>query len=143
MLAASNPLVPDATFVVELVAFLAVLGVVARFILPPVSGAMRRRQEEIETALGKGRQAERRLIEAEAEYRVQLQRGRRQARLFVERAQGQGEQLRREARQQAEEEYARRVARAQAEIERAVERARRQRAQEETSDAISRAKELT
>jgi F-type H+-transporting ATPase subunit b len=125
VLAAGNPLVPDATFVVELVAFLAVLAVVARFILPPISRAMRTRQEEIETALNKGRQAERRLIEAEAQYRAQLQQGRHKARLFVERAHRRGEQLGREARQKADQEYGRRVARAEADIERAVERARR------------------
>jgi F-type H+-transporting ATPase subunit b len=143
MLAASNPLVPNATFVVELVAFLAVLGVVARFILPPISRAMRSRQHEIETALDKGRQAERRLIAAEAEYRTQLQQGRRQARLFVERAQGQGEQLRRDARQKADEEYGRRVAMAQVEIERAVERARRKLRQDEIDAEELIAKEMT
>lgn len=143
MLAASNLLVPNATFVVELVAFVAVLGVVARFILPPVSRAMRRRQEEIESALDMGRQAERRLMEAEAEYRAQLQRGRRRARMFIERAHGQGEQLRRDARRKADEEYGRRVARAQADIERAVERARRKHGEAEIDAGVLTAKEPT
>ena len=136
MLAASNILVPNATFVVELVAFLVVLGVMARFVLPPISRAMHRRQEEIETALDKGRQAERHLMAAQAEYDAQLQRGRRQARLFMERARGQSEQLRQEARQKADEEYDRRVARAQAAIERAVERARKKPHQDETDVGV-------
>jgi F-type H+-transporting ATPase subunit b len=143
VLAANNPLVPNATFVVELVAFLAVLGVVARFILPPISGAMHRRQEEIEAALDQGRQAERRLAEAEAEYQARLQHGRRQARLFIERAHGQGEQLRREARRKADDEYGRRVAMAQADIERAAERARRKLLKERVDVRNLTAKELT
>ena len=36
-IATSNFLIPNGTFIVELVAFIIVLGVVARYILPPVN----------------------------------------------------------------------------------------------------------
>jgi F-type H+-transporting ATPase subunit b len=126
VLAASNLLVPNATFVAELIAFLVVLGVVARFILPPINRAMKRRQQEIQTAIENGRQAELRLIAADDEYRKQVEAGRRRARLVVERAHSRNEQLRRETRRRADEEYLRRTARAQAAIDRAAERSRRQ-----------------
>ena len=130
VLAASNFLVPNATFVVELIAFLVVLGVVARFIIPPVSRAMERRQEEIQTAIDKGKEVELRLMAAEDEYQNQVAAGRRRARLVVERAHGQNEHLRRQAHRRAEEEYVRRTQRAQVAIDRAAERARRQLRQE-------------
>jgi len=87
---------------------------------------MKRRQHAIADALAKGDEAERRLIEADAQYRAQVAAGRRKARLFVERSRHLGDQLREEARRSGEEERARRVARAQADIERAMERARRE-----------------
>ncbi|HEY1635291.1 MAG TPA: F0F1 ATP synthase subunit B [Acidimicrobiales bacterium] len=121
----ANFLVPNATFIVELIAFVVVLALAARFIIPPIDRAMKRRQDAIADALAKGDEAERRLIDADAEYRDRVAAGRRKARLFVERSRRLGDQLREDARRSGEEERARRVARAQADIERAMERARR------------------
>lgn len=126
MVLIANFLVPNATFIVELIAFVVVLVLAARFIIPPIDRAMQRRQDAIADALAKGDEAERRLIDADAEYRAQVAAGRRKARLFVERSRRVGDQLREDARRSGEEERARRVARAQADIERAIERARRE-----------------
>jgi F-type H+-transporting ATPase subunit b len=43
-------LMPNATFFVEVALFAAVLGFITRFVVPPIHQAMRRRQEEIDTA---------------------------------------------------------------------------------------------
>jgi F-type H+-transporting ATPase subunit b len=142
VLAASNFLVPNATFVVELIAFLVVLGIVARFIIPPISRAMHRRQEEIELAIAKGREAELRLVAAEDAYQNQVAAGRHKARLVVERAHGQNEHLRQQARRRADEEYLRRTARAQVAIDRAAERVRRQLRQEMDVAGIAPARDV-
>ena len=51
LLGSSNFLVPNATFIVELVAFLVVLGVLAKYILPYISKPMEERQATIRQAL--------------------------------------------------------------------------------------------
>ncbi len=67
VVASSNFLVPDATFIAELIAFLIILGVLGRYVLPPIQKAMRERQElirkqvedseEAKTQAGRGREA--------------------------------------------------------------------------------------
>ena len=45
--AGSNPLLPNATFIAEVVAFLIILGVIWRFALPRMQGMLRARQEMV------------------------------------------------------------------------------------------------
>ena len=59
-LAASNFLVPNATFVVELIAFLLVLGALRRWVMPPLQKSMNERQRTIDEALTNAEQAKRR-----------------------------------------------------------------------------------
>lgn len=76
----------DATLIVELVAFGAVLAVVARFVIRPLQDAMARRRAEIQTSLDKARQAEELLAAAEAEYEQKLRAARQEARFIIETA---------------------------------------------------------
>jgi F-type H+-transporting ATPase subunit b len=123
VLASSNFLVPNITFVFELVAFLIVIGVLAKYILPPLQKAMNDRQGVIRQALTDAETAKQRAAEAEVEYRRILDEARTQARTMVDEAGRLAEQLRADRRAQAEEEYQRLLARATADIDAAARRA--------------------
>jgi F-type H+-transporting ATPase subunit b len=114
---ASNFLVPNATFVVELIAFLIVLGVLARYVLPPVNKAMTSRQETLRQALVDAETAKRRAEEAEADYRKTMDDARASARAMVDEASKQGEAVRAQKAEQAAQEYSRTLARATADSE--------------------------
>ena len=118
----------NATFWIELVAFLLMLGVLARYVYPRVIEAAEARQKaiaaELEAAEKSRQEAEARLAEAEKN----LQAARVSAQEIVAGATRSGEQLRQESKQKAEEE-ARRLAQAarkeiQAEREKAIQSVR-------------------
>jgi F-type H+-transporting ATPase subunit b len=123
VLASSNFLVPNLTFVFELVAFLIVIGVLAKYVLPPIQAAMEARQGTIRQALTDAETAKQRAAEAESEYRRILDDARAQARSMVDEAGRLAEQLRADRRAQAEEEYQRTIDRATADIDAAARRA--------------------
>jgi F-type H+-transporting ATPase subunit b len=122
-LASSNFLVPNATFVVELVAFLIVLGVLAKWVLPVINERMDERQATIRQALADAEEAKRRAIEAEEEYKRRVSEAQAQARAVTDEARRLGEQLRAERRQQADEEYERIISRAKEDIDAQIRRA--------------------
>jgi F-type H+-transporting ATPase subunit b len=123
VLASSNFLVPNATFVVELVAFLLVLAVLAKYVLPPLNKIMEERQATIRQALTDAEEAKRRATEAELEYKRVIDEARSQARAVVEEANRLAEQLRGERREKADHEYEQRVSQAAADIEAQARRA--------------------
>ncbi|MBV9661023.1 MAG: F0F1 ATP synthase subunit B [Acidimicrobiales bacterium] len=142
LVASSNFLVPNATFVVELVAFLLVVFILARYILPPINKVMDERQTTIRQALADAEEAKRRHEEAEAEYSRLVNEGRTQARAVVDEANRMAEQARRERREQADREYDMRVAQASADIEAQARRASEQ-LREQTADlAIAAAEKV-
>ena len=120
---ASNFLVPNGTFIVELIAFLLVLWALRRWVLPYVNDAMEQRQATIRAALEDAEAARRRHEEAEAEYKRAIDDARAEARGIVEEANRFGEELRADFRSRAEQEYERIVGRAQADIDAAARRA--------------------
>lgn len=71
-LAAGNIIVPNGTFVVELVVFALVLLVLWRWVLPPVRKAMTDRQNLIQSQLEEGHVAAERLKQATVEYQEAL-----------------------------------------------------------------------
>ena len=120
----NNFLLPNMTFFVELLAFIVILGLIAKYILPPIRRAMEQREQEIQNALDQAEQAKRERLAADEEYRAKLEEARQEARTVIERSNRMAEQLRDEARSKGQEEYDRVVARAEADIQRATERAR-------------------
>jgi F-type H+-transporting ATPase subunit b len=133
LVGSSNFLVPNATFVVELAAFLILLFLLARYVLPYVNKAVDERQATIRQALADAEEAKRRLAEAQAEHDELIREAQARARALVDEANRMAEQLRNERRQQAEQEYERIVNAAYADIEaqsrRAQEDLRRQAAE--------------
>jgi F-type H+-transporting ATPase subunit b len=123
VLVAANFLVPNATFVVELIAFLLVLGVLSKYVLPRLNASMEQRQGTIRQALVDAEEAKKRAQEAEADYQKAMDQARDEARAMVDEANKVGEQLRAELRQRGEQEYERLVARAQADIDASARRA--------------------
>jgi F-type H+-transporting ATPase subunit b len=119
MLATANFLVPNATVLVEIGVFAAVLGILARFVLPHLRAAMDRRQEEIRKSIETARRAEQLLAAAEVEYHAKLTDARRQARAIIDGGRSISDHLQTEARQRAREDHDRIVARAQWDIDRA------------------------
>ena len=90
MLASSNFLVPNATFFVELVAFLIVLFVLGEYVLPYINEPMEQRQATIRQALEDAEEAKRRAAEAEEEYKRAISEARAQARAAGRRGQPAG-----------------------------------------------------
>jgi F-type H+-transporting ATPase subunit b len=121
--ASSNFLVPNATFVVELVAFLLVLGIIAKWVLPPVNRAMEKRQQAIDQALADAAEARERAQKAEEEAHRAIEQARAEGRALRDEAAKLGEQVRQELRQQGEEEYRRLVVRASSDIDASARRA--------------------
>lgn len=122
LLASSNFLVPNATFVVELVIFLAVLWALSKWILPPVNRAMDARQESIARNINDAEEAKKRSLELEDQHKKLIEEGRAEARALKDEAVKIGEQLREDLRKQGEEEYRRLVERASADIDAAARR---------------------
>lgn len=123
LVASQNFLVPNLTFVFELIAFLVVLAVIAKYVLPPVQKVLNDRQETIRQGILDSEDAKRRLAQTEADYREAMDRARSEARAMVDEANRIGEQMRVEARRRGEQDAERIVAAARAEIDASTRRA--------------------
>jgi len=69
----SNFLVPNATFFAELIAFLIILGILWRYVLPPVTKALDDRQEIIRTQMEEAETTKVKLAATEADYKKKMQ----------------------------------------------------------------------
>ncbi len=123
LLAASNFLVPNATFFVELVAFLIVVGILGKYVLPVINRVTTERQQTIKQSLADAETAKRKAEEAEVEYKRILDEARTEARGLVEEANKAGERARAERRERAEQEYQRIIDRATSDIDASARRA--------------------
>lgn len=120
---ASNFLVPNGTLIVEIIAFLIVLFVVWKYVLPPLNRALEQRQNEIRASL-EAADAARAEADATAAQRQQiLDEARQQAREAVAQANATAERLRQDATERAQQEHDRIVASADADIALARQRA--------------------
>jgi F-type H+-transporting ATPase subunit b len=122
-MASSDFLLPNATIFPELLAFLVVLFLLSRYVLPVITRAVAKRQQEISDSLAVIEQAK--TVQAQAQERASslLEEARAQARTVLDNANRLAEQVGEESRRSAEEEYERIVSRAQAEIERSRQQA--------------------
>jgi len=103
----SNFLVPNATFLVELISFAIIVFVMYRYIIPPINRAMTNRQEAIRKEFADLDQARADANAAEAEFKAQIADARHEAARIREEAREQGAQIVSEMRQQGESEKAR------------------------------------
>jgi F-type H+-transporting ATPase subunit b len=111
VVAANNFLVPNATFIAEFIAFLIILAIIARYILPRVQGPLRERQKMIAKQVEDSEEARRRLGDAERAYQNALTEARTEAAQIRESARAEAQRTVEDLRTQAQEESARIVAR--------------------------------
>jgi len=117
---ASNFLVPNGTFFVELIAFVIILWVLAKYVIPPINKAMTDRQNAIRKEFADLEDAQADARKAEADYKSQLADARHDAARIREEAREQGAAIIADMRKQAQDEAERilRHGRAQLEAER-------------------------
>ncbi len=116
-LAAGNFLVPNATFIVELIAFLLILGVLAKWVIPPINKAMTARQLGIEQQFAELEEAKGKAEAAENEYRSQLVEARHEAARIREDAREEGASIVTEMREHAQAESQRILQHAHLQVE--------------------------
>jgi F-type H+-transporting ATPase subunit b len=117
VVASSNFLVPNATFVAEFIAFLLILAFIARYILPFVQKAMNERQEIIRKQMADSEQAKVKLAEAEEQYQRALAEARTEAAQIREGARAEAQRVVEELRAQAHEESSRIIARGEEQLQ--------------------------
>jgi F-type H+-transporting ATPase subunit b len=125
-------LIPGPTFVAELIVFLAILGLISKYLLPVINKSLEDRQEKIRTSLEAANKAQAAADEAATERARILDEARDQARVIVANAQSLSDQIKDESGARGQAEYDRIVANAQAEVA-----AAKQRAVEEASTKMS------
>ena len=117
VVASSNFLVPNATFIAEFIAFLLILAFIARYILPFVQKAMRERQEIIRKQMEDSEQAKVKLAKAEEQYQRALAEARTEAAQIREGARAEAQRVVEELRAQAHEESSRIIARGEEQLQ--------------------------
>jgi F-type H+-transporting ATPase subunit b len=114
---ASNFLVPNGTFFVELFAFILIVVFLARKVIPPINKAMTDRQNQIRKQFADLDEAQADARNAEREFREQLAQARHEAARIREDAREQGAAIIAEMRVQAQEESERILKHARAQLE--------------------------
>jgi F-type H+-transporting ATPase subunit b len=112
----SNFLVPNATFLVEVIAFAIILGILGKFVIPPINKAMTARQDAIRKQFSDLESAKSDAEQAEQEFKAQIADARHEAARIREESREQGAAIVAEMREQAQAEASRIVEHAQAQI---------------------------
>ena len=115
-MATSNFLVPNGTFIFELVAFVIVLGVIGWKVLPPLNKVLGERQDLIRGELEAADQAKTDAEQADTERRQELEAARHKAREIVAQANHTADQVTVARQAQAQAEYERIVNSAETEV---------------------------
>ena len=123
MIATSLFLLPNGTFVVEVVVVLVILWVMKKKVLPVLNKAMVERQDKIRTALEAADQAQAQAAAAGDEREKLLSAARDQAREIVANAQATSDQIKAESGARGQAEYDRILANADSEVAQARQRA--------------------
>jgi F-type H+-transporting ATPase subunit b len=113
----SNFLVPNGTFLVELLVFAVLLFLLGKFVIPPINRAMTARQEAIREQFNDLEEAKQGARQAEEEFKALIADARHEAARIREEAREQGAAIIAEMREQAQTEAARIVEHAHAQIE--------------------------
>jgi F-type H+-transporting ATPase subunit b len=101
VLAADNFLLPNGTIIAELVAFLIILFVLWKYVVPPLSKSLQARQDMVQKQVEDSEEASRKLKGAEERYNQALAEARTEAAKIRDGARADGERIREELREQA------------------------------------------
>jgi F-type H+-transporting ATPase subunit b len=113
----SNFLVPNGTFIVELLAFVVIVWLLAKYVIPPINRAMTTRQEAIRQQFADLDRAKEEANEAKDEFESQIADARKEAAKIREDAREQGAAIIAEMREQAQAEASRIVEHGKTQIE--------------------------
>lgn len=102
----SNFLIPNGTFFVEVIILLVVLGIVWRFIVPPIRKAMQERHDRVQRQLEESDRASKRFVEADERYREALSEARNESSKIRDEARSEGNRAIEELRETANSEVA-------------------------------------
>jgi F-type H+-transporting ATPase subunit b len=116
VVAGGNFLLPDWTFIAELVAFVLILLILGRYVYPFISKAMHERQEMIKKQVEDAEEAKTKLAEAEKSYQNALNEARTEAAQIRENARAEAQRTVEELRTQAVEEQQRIVQRGEEQL---------------------------
>jgi F-type H+-transporting ATPase subunit b len=116
-------ILPNATFIFQLIIFLALVYVIGRKVIPPVTAALAERQERIRASLDAADQARADAVAADDERRAVLEAARHAAREVVAEANRSAEAVRVDFQTRGQAEYERIVGSAEAEVVLARQRA--------------------
>ncbi len=105
--AADNPLLPNGTFIAELIAFLLILFILGKWVVPPINRALTERQENIKERFDELDRAQKSAQETEEKYRSALADARQEAGQIRQQAHEDGEKIVAESREKAGAEGAR------------------------------------
>jgi F-type H+-transporting ATPase subunit b len=114
---ASNFLVPNGTFFVELIAFGIIVWILAKFVIPPINRAMEARQEAIRAEFAELEESKDEAHKAEEEFKALIADARHEAAKIREDAREQGAQIISDAREQAQSEANRIIEHGHAQIQ--------------------------
>jgi F-type H+-transporting ATPase subunit b len=113
----SNFLVPNGTFLVELLAFGILVWIFGKYLIPPINKAMTERQDAVRRQFAELDDAQAEARKAEADYKEQLNNAKHEAARIREEAREHGAQIVQEAREKAQTEADRIIEHAHAQIE--------------------------
>jgi len=113
----SNFLVPNGTFIVEIIAFLIMLALLGKYVLPKINQALEDRQEQIRGQFEASEKAQHEAADALEEYKAQLAEAREEAGRMREEAREQGAAIIAQMREQASTEAERITSSAHKQIE--------------------------
>ncbi|MGO8871373.1 MAG: F0F1 ATP synthase subunit B [Acidimicrobiales bacterium] len=116
LIADSNFLVPNGTFFVVLIAFILVLGFIAKVVVPPLNKVLAERQDQIRGELEAADRAKADAEQADSERRSLLDKARSQAREIVSQASTAADQIKLKAEADAQAIHDRIVQAADAEV---------------------------
>lgn len=94
----------NASFIAEIFAFVVIIVLIYRYVVPPLRKAMRRQQEVIGAQFAEAREAKEQAEAAEAKYQASIRDARAEADQMRQSARAQGEQILAELRAEAQEE---------------------------------------
>jgi F-type H+-transporting ATPase subunit b len=114
--ASGNFLVPNATFIAEFIAFLLILGILARYVYPVIQKPIRARQALIAKQIEDAEDTKKQLAEAEKTYQNALNEARAEATKIRENARSEAQGIIEELRKSAQEESARILARGEEQL---------------------------
>lgn len=100
-------LLPNGTFFVELIILLILIGIVWRFIVPPIRKAMQDRHDRVERQMEESDKARKRFAEADSRYREALAEARSESSKIRDEARSEGNQIVEELRSHANAEVTR------------------------------------